>query len=214
MIRNIIWDVDGTLFDTYPAFIACFQAALQTNGCSAAPEHIGELVLVSVTHCANTLAAEFGLDPDQLAAGFSAQYAQAPLASQPSFPGVLEVCQTITASGGLNLIATHRSMRTLKLLLEYHQLDQYINACLSAQDGFPQKPDPAMFIELLNRFSLAPENTLAVGDRDLDIQAGAAAGVRACGFGNLFPNSQPDFIIQDYQELLERIKVENMNQFR
>jgi phosphoglycolate phosphatase-like HAD superfamily hydrolase len=28
MFRNIIWDVDGTLFDTYPAIARAFKAAL------------------------------------------------------------------------------------------------------------------------------------------------------------------------------------------
>jgi phosphoglycolate phosphatase-like HAD superfamily hydrolase len=32
MFRNIIWDVDGTLFDTYPAIARAFQTALNDLG--------------------------------------------------------------------------------------------------------------------------------------------------------------------------------------
>jgi len=32
MFRNIIWDVDGTLFDTYPSMAKAFQAALSDLG--------------------------------------------------------------------------------------------------------------------------------------------------------------------------------------
>jgi phosphoglycolate phosphatase-like HAD superfamily hydrolase len=32
MFRNIIWDVDGTLFDTYPAIAKAFQVALNDLG--------------------------------------------------------------------------------------------------------------------------------------------------------------------------------------
>ncbi len=205
MIRNIIWDVDGTLFDTYPTFVACFQAALAADGHTASAEHITELVLVSITHCAHSLAAEFGMHPDEMVARFSDQYAQTSPASQPPFPHVLSVCKAICEAGGLNLVVTHRSLRSLKLLLEYHHLDVYISASLSAQDGFPLKPAPAMFIELVNRFSLDPAQTLAVGDRDIDIQAGAAAGLCTCAFGDPVRFANPDFTFQDYRQLLPLI---------
>jgi hypothetical protein len=104
MIRNIIWDVDGTLFDTYPAIIACFQAVLNANGCSAPTEHIASLVMVSLQHCADTLAAEFDLDPALTVEQFSARYAQVSPADQLPFPGLLQVIQAISALGGLNLV--------------------------------------------------------------------------------------------------------------
>jgi HAD superfamily hydrolase (TIGR01509 family) len=211
MIRNIIWDVDGTLFDTYPAIIACFQAVLNANGCSAPTEHIASLVMVSLQHCADTLAAEFDLDPALTVEQFSARYAQVSPADQLPFPGLLQVIQAISALGGLNLVVTHRSLRSLKLLLEYYHLDQFFSACLSAQDGFPTKPHPAMFTELVNRFGLDPAETLAVGDRDIDIQAGSAAGLRTCAFGSQIRLSNPDYRIIHYQELLSLIKDESMN---
>jgi len=205
MIRNIIWDVDGTLFDTYLTFAACFQAALAVDGYTASAEQITELALVSMTHCAYSLAAEFGVDPDEMAARFDDQYAQTSPASQPPFPHVLSVCKAISEAGGLNLIVTHRGLRSLKLLLEYHQMEPYFSASLSAQEGFPLKPDPAMFIELVNRFSLDPAQTLAVGDREIDIQAGAAAGLRTCAFGDPIRFTNPDYTLQDYRQLLSLI---------
>jgi phosphoglycolate phosphatase-like HAD superfamily hydrolase len=206
MIRNIIWDVDGTLFDTYPAIIAAFQAVLIANGCSTAPGHIADLAQISLTHCVQVLAAEFSLDPDRTGAQFSNQYARSSLASQPPFPGVAQVCQAVSDLGGLNLIVTHRSLRSLRIMLEYNHLDHFITTSLSAQDGFPTKPDPAMFNELVHRFELVPTETLTVGDRDIDIQAGAAAGLCTCGFGSQIRQSRPDFLLTDYQDLLAILK--------
>jgi phosphoglycolate phosphatase-like HAD superfamily hydrolase len=212
MIRNIIWDVDGTLFDTYPSIIASFQAVLAASGFSASNAYIAGLAQVSLGHCAETLAAEFGLDPAETVERFAAHYAQVAPNDQPLFPGVLQVCQMISAKGGLNLVVTHRSLRSLKILLEHHQLNQYMSACLSAQDGFPAKPDPAMFTELVNRFNLNPAETLAVGDRDIDILAGSAAGVQTCGFGGDIRQSNPNFRIRDYTELVSLLKDGSMKQ--
>ena len=35
MYRNLIWDLDGTLFDTYPAIAGAFRTALLGLGCKA-----------------------------------------------------------------------------------------------------------------------------------------------------------------------------------
>ena len=63
-----------------------------------------------------------------------------------------------------------------------------------------------MFNELVSRFALQRAETLAVGDRDIDIQAGSAAGLRTCGFGGEIKQSVPDFRLSDYQGLVALIK--------
>ena len=40
MFRNIIWDVDGTLFDTYPAIAQAIKAALHELGKDASLNNI------------------------------------------------------------------------------------------------------------------------------------------------------------------------------
>ena len=49
MFRNIIWDVDGTLFDTYPAIAKAFRAALNDAGKDAALDWIEELAKISLS---------------------------------------------------------------------------------------------------------------------------------------------------------------------
>lgn len=54
-----------------------------------------------------------------------------------------------------------------------------ISGLVCAPDGFPRKPDPAMFLHALRAFHLAPALTAAVGDRPIDAVAAQAAGLRA-----------------------------------
>lgn len=42
-----------------------------------------------------------------------------------------------------------------------------------------RKPGPGMLLEALERFGLAPERAVTIGDSDRDLEAGEAAGVRA-----------------------------------
>jgi phosphoglycolate phosphatase-like HAD superfamily hydrolase len=43
-IRNVVWDVDGTLFDTYPAISRAFRAALREFGQDAS---LGRIVALA-----------------------------------------------------------------------------------------------------------------------------------------------------------------------
>ena len=45
----------------------------------------------------------------------------------------------------------------------------------------PYKPDPTMLVELMGQFSAVPEQTLYVGDSDIDIRTACSAGVRGVG---------------------------------
>ena len=40
MIRDIIWDFDGTLFDTYPWIVDSFRKALKDKGIDESAENI------------------------------------------------------------------------------------------------------------------------------------------------------------------------------
>jgi FMN phosphatase YigB (HAD superfamily) len=58
-----------------------------------------------------------------------------------------------------------------------------------------------MFEALIREFALEKEDTLAVGDRELDILAAQAAGLRSCFFGSNPCQVTPDFSITHYEEL-------------
>jgi phosphoglycolate phosphatase-like HAD superfamily hydrolase len=83
VIRHLIWDVDGTLFDTYPAIISSLHAAAGDLGALATREEIHDLAVISVDHCLATLAESYDLPGDLLAAGFSRHYQEVPPADQP-----------------------------------------------------------------------------------------------------------------------------------
>jgi FMN phosphatase YigB (HAD superfamily) len=72
----------------------------------------------------------------------------------------------------------------------------------SVEDGFPRKPSPAMFLSLMELRGLASSRCVAVGDRDIDVLAGKAAGIRTCLYLGEPGRSSPDFAFRDYAELL------------
>jgi HAD superfamily hydrolase (TIGR01509 family) len=203
IILNAIWDFDGTLFDTYPAISASFLQALADFGASAPLPEIDNLARIEVFHCAAELAARFALPTDDLISAFGKHYVAVPLAAQPPFPGVREVCERIAATGGVNAIVTHRNAESALALLDAHGMRALFAEIVTRDDCYPRKPDPAAFLAILENQHLVPSKTLSIGDRDIDILAGRAAGTRTCLF-HCGPSETPtDLTICDFAELLE-----------
>lgn len=203
MIKNILWDVNGTLFDTYPAVTYAFSKTLNEMGHSIALNVIDGFVRRSFEECVETFSLRFKLDPGLLCHRFTESYRAIPPANQPLYPGVREVCESIHQHGGLNVAITHRSIQSTRRLIEAHNLSRLIDDIISAKQGYPHKPDPAMVLAALGRHALNPAETLLVGDRALDIQAGRAAGIGTCLLGKAALTVPADIQINDYQQLLE-----------
>ncbi len=205
MIQHLIWDVDGALFDTYPAIAQSFQAALYDLGATAPFDEIMRLAQISLDHCLNTLSATYALAVDKLEEHFDQHYRTVTPEDQLPFAGVPEVCEHIRARGGLNLIVTHRGRAGLDRLLAAHRLTGYFADITSNDDAFPRKPDPAAFVTLIERHQLPRAAMLGVGDRDIDILAAQAAGIRAALFGTNHGTAKPDFTFADFATLLHQI---------
>ena len=201
MIRNIIWDVDGTLFDTYPAIAEAFRLAVKDLGHDAPIERITAAAKQSLGTCVSNLANEYGLDEDEIGDRFERYYNQMRPEDQPPFPGVSKICSTICAQGGRNLIITHRGNLGVNKLLAAHQMSELFSGQITRDDGFAKKPNPAAFVAMLQRYQLNTAETITVGDRDIDILAGQAAGIFSCFFGIDAGKCAPDFIFCKYDEV-------------
>ncbi len=210
MIKNLIWDLDGTLFDTYPSISAAFQAVVRQHGADTPLEQIMPLARVSFDHCAAELSQKTGLDAEQILLAFYEHYAKIPPAESPPFSGVRELCTLAVNAGGRNVIVTHRQRASTEALLEAHSLRALFTGWITHDDGFPRKPAPDSFLAALSRFKLDPAETLALGDRDLDLQAARSAGVAfSCAYGPGPFSITADFRVTGFGRLLELLRVLN-----
>lgn len=207
MIKNLIWDLDGTLFDTYPSFVNAFQIVFRQYSLTIPEQRVLALARVSFQHCGDVIAGENDLDVDEVMDRVGQVYIDLPLATQPPFPGVIESCQWALARGGKNVIVTHRRELTSLRLLEAFKMRGLFAGWITGDMGFARKPDPESFLAAIEKFGLKSEESLALGDRDLDLQAAQAAGVRyTCAYGAGPFSVAADFATSDYFELLARLE--------
>jgi HAD superfamily hydrolase (TIGR01509 family) len=207
MIHNIIWDLDGTLFDTYPGIARAFETAFTIHGVKIPYARLYDLARISFRHCVDTLSVETGIDPQPLFETFIDCYASIPPNESPPYPGVGAVLKTILKIGGKNAIVTHRGRESTFKLLDYYRLRYYFATVVSHDDGFARKPAPDAFFAVIERLGIKPEETLAIGDRDLDLQAAANADLVTCAYGAGPCNEDANLSFESFDMLLQWLKL-------
>lgn len=176
-MRSVIWDLGGTLLDTYPVVDRALARAV-TGGGEPEPsllDEVARLTRVSSGHAISELSVRHGVPEVALREAYAAT--RETWRHDPPAPmaGAEEVLAAVRAGGGSNLVATHRDRQSALELLSAAGLE--VDDLVSASDGFPRKPDPAMVAELLRRHDLDPADVLMVGDRPADVEAAGSAGV-------------------------------------
>lgn len=213
MIKNILWDLDGTIFDTYPAITYAISKSLNEMGRSIALNVIDGLARQSIEQCLITLSQRFQLDPDLLRARFAESYRRLDPAHQHPYPGVIAVCELIHQGGGVNAIVTHRGIESTKTLLDTHALSACFDDIFSVEQGYARKPDPSMVQAAMEKYALQPTETMLIGDRELDILAGQAAGIRTCLIGQAELKVPADVRVDSYSQLLDDLIKESKTNF-
>lgn len=174
-MRALIWDLGGTLVDTYPDVDRALAEALRPDPARALLHEVAQLTRRSSGEAITVLAERYAVSEERLRAAYQATKATWALRPPPVQDGAREVLAAVHEAGALNLVATHRDRESASALLDL--LDLAIDDMVCAPDGHRRKPDPDMVLALLARHDLAPGECLAVGDRPADVQAAAAAGV-------------------------------------
>jgi phosphoglycolate phosphatase-like HAD superfamily hydrolase len=207
-IHNILWQVNGAMFDTYPALTYSFSKALGEMGVSAALNVIDGLVRRSLDDCLDTLSGRFKLDPLLLREKFLESYRSISPASQMPFPGVRDLCEFIHGNGGLNLALTDIGVVFAGRLLDTHQFSGLIADTIYMKTGEANQADPILLRAVMERYALNPGETLLIVTRSLDVEAGRMAGLRTCLYGMAETNIAADLQIEKYSQLLRLLGAE------
>ena len=96
----------------------------------------------------------------------------------PPMPGVAQVLRTICAGGRHNYIFTHRRVSETSAYLQKNDLDGCFREIVAPENGFAGKPAPDAVLYLMQKYHMAPAETVMVGDREIDLGSGRNAGVR------------------------------------
>jgi phosphoglycolate phosphatase len=180
--RLAIFDCDGTLVDSQANICTAMEECFGEAGL-AAPDRaaIRRIVGLSLPQAMQLLAP--GHDHDALAEGykrcFQRMRAEGRVEEQ-LYAGIPEVLAALGAEGWLLGIATGKSDRGLRLVLEHHGLAHHF-VTLQTADRHPSKPHPSMIAQAMAEAGAGPAATVMIGDTSYDIAMAHNADVRAIG---------------------------------
>lgn len=180
MYAHVIWDFDGTIYDTYPSMVGALAYALERRGHLADEAEILSLMKISAGVARDYFMDMHGLDEEFLDE-YRARRREIELDAAKPYPGAADLLREIVERGGSNYIFTHRGNSLFPMLARGGLLPLF-RECLTARSGFARKPDPAGILYLLEKYGIPPHQAVMVGDRELDILSGKAAGIATCAY--------------------------------
>ena len=177
----IVFDWDGTLFDSTALIAQCIQGAcrdldLPVPDDQRAAYVIGLGLHDALQHVVPGLALE---RYPELGRRYRHHY----FARQHElvlFPGTLALLQALKARNHWLAVATGKSRAGLDEALAHSSLHRVFDATRTA-DETASKPDPRMLNELMREFGAEPQRTLMIGDTTHDLLLAANAGTASLG---------------------------------
>ena len=203
----IVFDWDGTLFDSTGLIVQCIQSACRDIGVAVPSDEDAAYVIGLGLHDALKHAAP-GL-PVERYPELGARYRHHYFARQHElvlFPGTLEMLHALKARNHWLAVATGKGRRGLDEALAHSQLQGLFDGTRTA-DETAGKPNPLMLNQLMREFGVDPQRTLMIGDTTHDLQLAANAGAASVGvsYGAHDPESftalQPLFVAHDTRSL-------------
>jgi len=200
MYDYLIYDFDGTLSDTYPIFTEALVSLLNRYNIKNDYNTVYSQLKVSVGYALSQY--EFERDGNQIRKEFSELRHELGRAKQKAFEESYEILQFALDNHKKNYIYTHTGKFVYELL-DKMNLNKYFDFVLDGSYNFPSKPAPDAINFLCKKCNIDKSRALMIGDRDIDIGAGHAAGIKGCliDVGNYYPNYNADYRIQSLLEL-------------
>jgi phosphoglycolate phosphatase len=172
----IVFDWDGTLFDSTALIVRAIQAACRDIGAQV-PSDARAAYVIGLGLRDALMSAVPSL-PAERYPELAARYRHHYFGSQHTlslFEGTLPMLQSLKSRNFLLGVATGKSRRGLDDALHTAQLRGLFDATRTA-DETASKPDPLMLRELMAELDVPPERTLMIGDTTHDLQLAENAG--------------------------------------
>lgn len=195
-LQAVLFDMDGTLLDSAPDFIAITQAMRTARGL---PPLADKLIRDQISGGARAMVASaFDEAPDSAAfevlrQEFLERYQQHCAVLTRPFEGIEALLDDIEQARLLWGVATNKPLRYAEPIMQALNLAERSAVLVCPDHVERSKPAPDMLLLACQQMGINPEAVLFVGDDARDIESGRAAGCRtaAVTYGYIHPEDNP-----------------------
>jgi len=190
LIKAVIFDMDGLMFDTEALNVVAWKAAGKLHGFEMTDEllrsHIGSDVKTTKKLMQEHFGADFDFDAvraDRLAHSF--RYIEEN--GMPLKPGLRELLAYLDEKGIATAIATSSDEMFVRFYLEHAGLNHEFDVVVSGDKVKEGKPEPDLFLTALAKMGVGAEECLVLEDSYNGITAAHRAGIRSVMIPDLLP---------------------------
>ena len=181
MIKAVIFDLDGTLADSAHIMHELYGSLFEEFGIPSPGE---EDVMKVIAHGGRRIIHELlpedrknDLELKEKMGKRSAEISRGLIRKIRPMEGAGELLEWLGKRGIRVVVATNRGGTTSELL-EFIGLSRHVELSITSTDVENMKPHPEPLLKALAKLGLGPDEAVFVGDTDVDLQAGAAAGIK------------------------------------
>ena len=219
MYKVCIFDLDGTLTDTVESLTYSVNATLSELGLSQITEEQCKAFVGSGARKLIERSLKAAGDPELLHVEkamevYGRVFKENCTYHVARYEGIVEMLDTLKTLGvRLAVLSNKPHLQTKDVVATFFGAD--IFTCVQGQqEGIPRKPDPAAVFMIAKELNVATKECLYIGDSDVDMQTGNAAGVTTIGVTwgfrsrEVLKENGAAYIVDKAQEIISIVKGE------
>ena len=193
---SFIFDVDGTLIDSYDGI--CESTINVLNKYEYKMENVRDYILdKSVLDLFKDVSKKINVSSDLLYDEYKKEELNT-IYNYKFMDNAIDLLRYLKNKNYLLFIYTHKS-DVINKIINDNNLDGIFTEIISSDsDNFKRKPDPYCIEYLVNKYNLNKNNTYYVGDRKIDILCAKNAKIKSIALGKL---DNSDIIINNFKEM-------------
>lgn len=180
----LVFDWDGTLFDSVGWIVECLQLAASDCGLPVPSDMEARSVIgLGLKEAMEVLFPEYPAEMAlRLAGCYRRYYSSKVIGADGLFVGVLDMLTELKQRGYRLAVATGKTRSGLNHALALTGTERLFDSTRCA-DETVSKPNPEMLLQLMSELGIDESRTLMVGDSLHDLRMARNAGVAAVGVG-------------------------------
>ena len=206
--KTIIFDFDGTILDTAPGIVAAMKEIFLKKNLPVPEEEVLKSKIGLTSRNAYAALGFCEQELDSTVDTYREIYRKYIFTKSKPFDGMVDVLHGLAEQGVSLAVASNRSQPGLDKLVENFNLTGLFQYVVSTDDVERPKPEPEMLNVIFDKYGVAPEEVLMVGDTVNDILSGVNAGCDTCwvtfGYGEAekVKALNPTYTVNNSKELL------------
>lgn len=186
MYRVCVFDLDGTLTDTLESLTVSVNGTLKEMGlttitdwqCRSFVGNGARALLEEALKVSGDVNAERIEEAMMIYRRIFEQYCTYHVVP---YEGIREMLSDLKEQGFRLAVLSNKPHKQTVSVVEEIFGEETFELIQGQKDGIPRKPDPTAVLDMINRLESAPEHAVYIGDSEVDIATGLAAGMQTVG---------------------------------